>query len=54
MSTAAANADLEALEDEHKHLSQAWGEVIVAISLRDRILYQAQTDIKYEYSYSSY
>ncbi|XP_013109640.2 coiled-coil domain-containing protein 40 [Stomoxys calcitrans] len=42
MSVSNANADLEALESEHKRLSQAWSEVIVAISLRDRILYQVQ------------
>ncbi|XP_075151557.1 lethal (2) 41Ab [Haematobia irritans] len=42
MSVSNANADLEALESEHKRLTQAWSEVIVAISLRDRILYQVQ------------
>lgn len=46
MSVANANADLEALETEHKRLTQAWSEVIVAIALRDRILYQVQEAIK--------
>lgn len=35
-----ANADLEALQNEHKHLTQAWGEVIVAINHRDKIMHQ--------------
>ncbi|XP_061393544.1 coiled-coil domain-containing protein 40 [Musca vetustissima] len=48
MSVANANADLEALETEHKRLTQAWSEVIVAISLRDRILYQVQEAINKE------
>lgn len=47
MSVSNANADLEALESEHKRLIQAWSEVIVAISLRDRILYQVQESMKY-------
>lgn len=46
MSVSNANADLEALENEHKRLSQAWSEVIVALSLRDRILYQVQEATK--------
>ncbi|TMW42037.1 hypothetical protein DOY81_012883 [Sarcophaga bullata] len=40
-----ANADLEVLENEHKRLTQAWSEVIVAISLRDRILYQVKVEM---------
>lgn len=46
MSVSNANADLEALETEHKHLTQAWSEVIVAISLRDRILYQVKVEME--------
>uniref|UniRef100_A0A034VR35 Coiled-coil domain-containing protein 40 n=1 Tax=Bactrocera dorsalis TaxID=27457 RepID=A0A034VR35_BACDO len=37
-----ANTDLEVLQTEHKRLTQAWSEVIVAIQHRDKILYQAQ------------
>ncbi|XP_037814483.1 coiled-coil domain-containing protein 40 [Lucilia sericata] len=44
MSVSNANADLEALENEHKRLTQSWSEVIVAISLRDRILYQVKVE----------
>ncbi|KAL9925049.1 lethal (2) 41Ab [Glossina fuscipes fuscipes] len=40
-SVSAANADLEILENEHKHLTQAWSEVIVAIAQRDRIFNEA-------------
>lgn len=46
MSVSNANADLEALENEHKRLTQAWSEVIVAISLRDRILYQVKVEME--------
>lgn len=45
MNVCDANADLEDLESEHKRLTQAWSEVIVAISHRDRILYQVKEDI---------
>ncbi|KAM7352104.1 lethal (2) 41Ab [Cochliomyia hominivorax] len=45
MSVSNANADLEALESEHKRLTQSWSEVIVAISLRDRILYQVKVEM---------
>lgn len=42
MSINDANTDLEVLQTEHKRLTQAWSEVIVAIQHRDKILYQAQ------------
>ncbi|XP_067621572.1 coiled-coil domain-containing protein 40 [Eurosta solidaginis] len=37
-----ANTDLEVLQTEHKRLTQAWSDVIVAIQHRDKILYQTQ------------
>ncbi|XP_055839091.1 coiled-coil domain-containing protein 40 [Episyrphus balteatus] len=37
-----ANADLEVLQQEHKRLTQSWGEVIVAIQHRDKVLFQAR------------
>ncbi|KAH8263101.1 hypothetical protein KR044_004368 [Drosophila immigrans] len=46
MSIADANTDLEALQNEHKRLVQAWTEVIIAIQLRDKILFQVQDNIK--------
>ncbi|KAH8408186.1 hypothetical protein KR222_008764 [Zaprionus bogoriensis] len=46
MSIADANTDLEALQNEHKRLVQAWSEVIIAIQLRDKILFQVQDDIR--------
>lgn len=45
-SVSAANADLEILESEHKHLTQAWSEVIVAIAQRDRIFNEANKSLK--------
>ncbi|XP_039227778.1 coiled-coil domain-containing protein 40 isoform X2 [Drosophila yakuba] len=42
MSIANANTDLEVLQNEHKRLTQAWNEVIIAIQLRDKILFQVQ------------
>ncbi|XP_036342663.1 coiled-coil domain-containing protein 40-like [Rhagoletis pomonella] len=42
MSINDANTDLEVLQTEHKRLTLAWSEVIVAIQHRDKILYQAQ------------
>ncbi|KAH8272184.1 hypothetical protein KR018_008781 [Drosophila ironensis] len=42
MSIADANTDLEVLQNEHKRLTQAWSEVIIAIQLRDKILFQVQ------------
>ncbi|ALC39178.1 l-2-41Ab [Drosophila busckii] len=45
MSIADANTDLEALQNEHKRLIQAWSEVIIAIQLRDKILFQVQDNI---------
>ncbi|KRF81690.1 coiled-coil domain-containing protein 40 [Drosophila virilis] len=46
MSIADANTDLEALQNEHKRLTQAWSEVIIAIQLRDKILFQVQDNIR--------
>lgn len=40
-----ANIDLEGLQQEHKKLMQAWGEVIVAIQLRDKVLSKAKTNL---------
>ncbi|XP_043064363.1 coiled-coil domain-containing protein 40 isoform X2 [Drosophila ficusphila] len=45
MSIANANTDLEVLQNEHKRLTQAWSEVIIAIQLRDNILFQVQDTI---------
>uniref|UniRef100_A0A1A9V2A3 Coiled-coil domain-containing protein 40 n=1 Tax=Glossina austeni TaxID=7395 RepID=A0A1A9V2A3_GLOAU len=47
-SVSAANADLEILENEHKHLTQAWSEVIVAIAQRDRIFNEANESLNKE------
>ncbi|XP_035794870.1 coiled-coil domain-containing protein 40-like [Anopheles albimanus] len=44
-SLADANSDLEALQHEHKRLFQAWGEVIVAIQQRDRVLAKTKEDL---------
>lgn len=46
MSIADANTDLEALQNEHKRLVQAWSEVIIAIQARDKILFQVQDNIR--------
>ncbi|XP_068149439.1 LOW QUALITY PROTEIN: coiled-coil domain-containing protein 40 [Drosophila tropicalis] len=46
MSIVDANTDLEALQNEHRRLTQAWSEVIVAIQLRDRIMAQVQNSIR--------
>ncbi|KAM8716563.1 hypothetical protein ACLKA7_003442 [Drosophila subpalustris] len=46
MSISDANTDLEALQNEHKRLVQAWSEVIIAIQLRDKILFQVQDNIR--------
>ncbi|XP_054742885.1 coiled-coil domain-containing protein 40 isoform X2 [Anastrepha obliqua] len=40
MSISDASTDLEVLQNEHKRLTQAWSEVIVAIQHRDKIVYQ--------------
>lgn len=37
-SLADSNCDLESLQQEHKKLMQAWGEVIVAVQHRDKML----------------
>ena len=41
-----ADADLETLQSERKRMTQAWGEVIVAISHRDKLLFQVNTALK--------
>ncbi|KAH8385264.1 hypothetical protein KR009_003450 [Drosophila setifemur] len=46
MSIADANTDLEVLQNEHKRLTQAWSEVIIAIQLRDNILSQVHDTMK--------
>lgn len=38
-----ANVDLEGLQQEHKKLMQAWGEVIVAVQHRDKVMTKART-----------
>ncbi|XP_055598841.1 coiled-coil domain-containing protein 40 [Uranotaenia lowii] len=45
-SLADANSDLEALQHEHKRLFQSWGEVIVAIQQRDKILSKAKEELE--------
>ncbi|XP_058060248.1 coiled-coil domain-containing protein 40 [Anopheles bellator] len=45
-SLADANSDLEALQHEHKRLFQAWGEVIVAIQQRDRVLAKTKDELE--------
>uniref|UniRef100_A0A182Q8X5 Coiled-coil domain-containing protein 40 n=1 Tax=Anopheles farauti TaxID=69004 RepID=A0A182Q8X5_9DIPT len=45
-SLADANSDLEALQHEHKRVSQAWGEVIVAIQQRDRVLVKTKEELE--------
>ncbi|KFB47723.1 hypothetical protein ZHAS_00015789 [Anopheles sinensis] len=45
-SLADANSDLEALQHEHKRVSQAWGEVIVAIQQRDRVLVKTKDELE--------
>lgn len=45
-SLADANSDLEALQHEHKRLFQSWGEVIVAIQQRDRVLSKTKDDLE--------
>ncbi|KAH8240509.1 hypothetical protein KR032_004482 [Drosophila birchii] len=46
MSISDANTDLEILQSEHKRLAQAWSEVIIAIQLRDNILFQVQDTMR--------
>jgi coiled-coil domain-containing protein 40 len=41
-----ANADLEELQHEHKRLLQAWGEVIVSIQHRDKMLAKAKSELQ--------
>lgn len=40
-----ANIDLEGLQHEHKKLMQAWGEIIVSVQHRDKILAKAKTEL---------
>lgn len=44
-----SNADLEILQQEHKRMTQIWGEVIVAIQQRDKVLAMVQGDLNLEY-----
>ncbi|KAH8283718.1 hypothetical protein KR054_011540 [Drosophila jambulina] len=46
MSISDANTDLEVLQSEHKRLTQAWSEVIIAVQLRDNILFQVLETMK--------
>ncbi|XP_058452040.1 coiled-coil domain-containing protein 40 [Malaya genurostris] len=48
-SLADANSDLEALQHEHKRLFQAWGEVIVAIQQRDKVLSKTKDELESVY-----
>lgn len=40
-----AATDLEVLQQEHKRLTQAWSEVIIAIQQRDKLLFQIKDDL---------
>lgn len=44
-SLADANVDLEGLQQEHKKLMQAWGEVIVSVQHRDKVLSKAKSEL---------
>ncbi|XP_055684486.1 coiled-coil domain-containing protein 40 [Lutzomyia longipalpis] len=44
-----SNADLEILQQEQKRMTQTWGEVIVAIQQRDKVLSMVQNDLNLEY-----
>lgn len=44
-----ANADLEALQHEQRRLMQAWGEVIISIQQRDKMLAAVNQDLHLEY-----
>lgn len=44
-SLAEANVDLEGLQQEHKKLMQAWGEVIVSVQHRDKVLTKAREEL---------
>lgn len=46
-SLADSNVDLEGLQQEHKKLMQAWGEVIIAVQHRDKILSKARAELQY-------
>ncbi|KAG5674623.1 hypothetical protein PVAND_004577 [Polypedilum vanderplanki] len=45
---AEANVDLEGLQQEHKKLMQAWGEVIIAVQHRDKLLAKVRMDLHNE------
>lgn len=42
---AGANVDLEGLQQEHKKLMQAWGEVIVSVQHRDKVMTKARAEL---------
>lgn len=44
-SLAGANVDLEGLQQEHKKLMQAWGEVIVSVQHRDKVMSKAKAEL---------
>jgi len=44
-SLADANVDLEGLQQEHRKLMQAWGEVIIAVQHRDKALMKAKAEL---------
>ncbi|CRL00591.1 CLUMA_CG013851, isoform A [Clunio marinus] len=44
-SLADANVDLEGLQQEQKKLMQAWGEIIIAVQHRDKILSKTKTEL---------
>lgn len=39
-----ASSDLDALQNEHKRITQAWKEVIICIQHRDKVLYKGKED----------
>lgn len=44
-SLADSNVDLEGLQQEHKKLMQAWGEIIVSVQHRDKVLAKAKDEL---------
>lgn len=44
-SLADASVDLEGLQQEHKKLMQAWGEIIVSVQHRDKVLMKAKAEL---------
>ena len=45
-SLADSNSDLEVLQGEHKRLFQSWGEVIIAIQQRDKVLAKTKEELQ--------